>query len=76
MRGIDRFRRKIGSVNVGMGVTLPKTLIKGETPELKTLNYNMKKLDTEYYTLNSANKQLATDMIKLTQELRSAAEDL
>jgi hypothetical protein len=76
LRGVDKFHRKIGSVKVGKGVSLPKTLIKGETPELKQLNYTMKKLDTDYYGLNSQHKQLATDVIKLTQEIRAAAETL
>lgn len=76
LKGIESFHTKIGSVSVGQGVTLPKQLIKGETPELKYLDHSMKKLDIEYYNVNSGHKELATDVIKLTQELRNATETL
>jgi hypothetical protein len=68
-KAIRHFHRSQGSVNI-RGTLLPKSLVTGETPELKQLDFSYKKLQCDYFDLVTQLKGMAGDMHNLTEELR------
>ena len=75
LRGINRFHRKLGMVNVGKHTFLPKMLIQGETPDLKRLTSEFIDLDVSFYTVNIEYKTLLDDVKKMTKKIRRFKKD-
>ena len=63
------------SVDVGRKILLPKTLIHGETPELKKLNLDLKKMSSSFYNMNIVYESLAYDFTKMTKEVIALEEE-
>lgn len=71
-KAIKRFHRNQGSINI-KGTLLPKSLVTGETAELKQLDYSFKKVQCDYFDLVTQLKGMAGDMYNLTEELKQLA---
>jgi hypothetical protein len=68
-KGVKNFQTKLASVVVGQGLRLPKTLILGETLEIKEMAINMRNINGAMHGVNNQMKGLGLEMISISETL-------